>query len=155
MSIKVEGKIKIKPVIVAVSGGMDPLHVGHLRHLKAAKKLGDKLIVILNGDGWLKRKKGAVFMPSKDRKEIIEELECVDEVIIWDDGKDHVANALRKIRPNIFAKGGQYSSKNLPVEEIKACEEIGCKIVYAVGGGKIRSSSKLLKDYCQKLKKLL
>ena len=71
-----------KPTVVAVSGGFDPLHIGHIRLLKVAKKFGDKLIVILNNDNWLRKKKGFVFMPQKERKELIEALTSVDKVIL-------------------------------------------------------------------------
>ena len=64
-------KLKSKKIVVAISGGMDPLHIGHVRLIKAARKLGDELIVILNNDNWLKDKKGFVFMSQKERKEIL------------------------------------------------------------------------------------
>src|SRR3989344_1478432 len=92
--------------IVAVSGGFDPLHIGHVRYMQEAKKLGDKLIVILNNDNWFKLKGKLVFMSHEERKEIIEALECVDEVIITGhkgNTKDiSVCKELRKIRPHIF-----------------------------------------------------
>ena len=65
---------KKKPVVVAVSGGFDPIHIGHVRMFERAKALGDELVVILNNDNWLKKKKGFAFMPEKERKEVIEAL---------------------------------------------------------------------------------
>lgn len=140
---------KNKEIIVAVSGGMDPIHVGHLMLFKEAKKLGDRLIVILNNDNWLKAKKGRVFMPEQDRKKIIEELACVDEVIISKHPKSprdmSVSRELANIRPHIFANGGDRTSKNTPEKDL--CREFNIKMAYNVGGKKVRSSSELLKRY--------
>src|SRR3989344_4130472 len=71
-----------KPVVVAVSGGFDPVHVGHAHLFRDARALGDKLVVILNDDAWLKRKKGYVFMPQHERKELLESIRWVDEGVI-------------------------------------------------------------------------
>ena len=134
-------------IIVAVSGGFDPVHVGHVRLFKEAKKLGDKLVVILNNDNWILRKKGYVFMPQGERKEILAAISGVDEVILTEHGPNpadmSVFNELGKIRPNIFANGGDRTKKNIP--EIPVCESIGCKMIFNVGkGGKIQSSSHLV-----------
>src|SRR3989338_3166929 len=103
-------KTKKKKTIVAVSGGFDPIHIGHVRMFNEAKKLGDRLVVILNNDNWLKYKKGHVFMPERERKEILEAFEAVDEVFVTEheDGTTDISicDALRKVRPHIFAKGG-------------------------------------------------
>ena len=132
--------------IVAVSGGFDPVHVGHIRHFKAAKKLGDKLVVILNNDNWLRLKKGFVFMPENERKEIIEAFSYVDEVVLTGHKRNtkdiSICEELKKIRPHIFAKGGDRTLENIP--EPAVCGEIGCKMVFNVGkGGKMQSSSRL------------
>lgn len=145
---------KIKK-IVAVSGGFDPLHIGHIRYMQEAKKLGDKLIVILNNDHWFKVKGKPVFMSHHERKEIIEALECVDEVIISNHKKGtkdiSICKELLKIRPHIFANGGDRFAGNIP--EFKLCNDLGIKMVFNVGkGGKIRSSSELLKEYSKKIK---
>lgn len=143
--------------IVAISGGFDPIHIGHVRYMKEAKKLGDKLIVILNNDNWLKLKgKPAVFIPVKERKEIIEALTCVDEVIITKHSKNtkdiSICRELIEIKPHIFANGGDRNAKNIP--EYKLCNDLNIKMVFNVGhGGKVRSSSELLKDYSKKIKK--
>src|SRR4051812_39625597 len=73
---------KEKITWVAVSGGFDPLHIGHVRMFKSARALGDKLVVILNNDNWLRDKKGFAFMPEKEREEIIEAFPFVDRVVI-------------------------------------------------------------------------
>lgn len=137
-------------VIVAVSGGFDPIHVGHVRLFEEAKKLGDELVVILNNDNWLKRKKGYIFMTDKERKEVIEGLRSVDKVLITGHKKGaedmSVCSELRKIRPHIFANGGDRRRSNIP--EVPVCEEIGCEMVFNIGpGGKVQSSSWLLANY--------
>jgi len=143
---------KKKPVVVAVSGGFDPLHVGHVRLFEEAKKLGDKLVVILNNDNWIRKKKGIVFMPEEERKELIEALACVDEVVLTSHPEDpvdmSVCSELRKIRPHIFANGGDRFEHNIP--EVAVCKQIGCSMVFNVGrGGKVQSSSWLLANYVE------
>lgn len=139
-----------------VSGGFDPIHIGHVRLFTGAKKLGDKLIVVLNNDNWFKLKGKPVFMRDVERKEILQALSCVDEVVITRHSKNtkdiSVCAELRKIRPHIFANGGDRFANNIP--EFKICKELGIKMVFNVGsGGKIRSSSKLLKEYNKKSRK--
>jgi D-beta-D-heptose 7-phosphate kinase/D-beta-D-heptose 1-phosphate adenosyltransferase len=145
--------IKKKNIVVAVSGGFDPIHIGHVRMFNEAKKLGDKLTVILNNDNWLKKKKGFVFMPELERKEIIESLRSVDKVVITshksNDVDSSVRVALMKVKPDIFANGGDKTADNTP--ESPVCKKIGCKMVYGVGrGGKIQSSSWLTKKIQKK-----
>lgn len=140
-------KTRKKQVVVAVSGGFDPLHIGHVRMFNEAKKMGRKLTVILNNDNWLLKKKGFVFMPQNERKEILESLKSIDEVVLTGHPKNpkdmSVCAELKKIRPDIFANGGDRTIKNIP--EITVCEKIGCKMVFNVGrGGKIQSSSRLI-----------
>jgi len=126
---------------VAVSGGFDPIHVGHIRYFREAKSLGDELIVMLNTDEWLMKKKGYIFMPYKERKEIILAIKWVDKVIpVIDKGKS-VAKTLEKLKPDIFAKGGDRLKSNLPKDEIETCKNYGIEIRFNVGGGKIQSSS--------------
>ena len=138
---------KKKEIIVAVSGGFDPVHIGHVRMFNEAKKLGDRLVVILNNDNWLKAKKGYAFMSQHERKEIIEAFEAVDEVVISSHPEDpadmSVCDDLIMVKPHIFCNGGDRTNKNVP--EIPVCEEIGCEMVYNVGeGGKVQSSSWLV-----------
>lgn len=101
---------KKQKVVVAVSGGFDPLHVGHLRLFEEAKKLGTKLVVILNNDNWLRKKKGYALMPEGERAAIIRALRMVDDVVITDhtpnDSDVSVCRAIEKIRPDIFANAG-------------------------------------------------
>ena len=143
-------------IVVTVSGGFDPLHIGHVRYFQAAKELGDKLVVILNNDNWLLAKKGLVFMPERERKEIIEALVGVDRVVLTGHRlrtKDFsVSQALEKLRPDIFANGGDRTKKNIP--EVEICDKIGCRMVFNVGkGGKIQSSSWLLAKHKASRKK--
>ena len=133
-----------------MSGGFDPLHVGHIRLFKEARALGDELVVILNNDYWLKKKKRFVFMSQKERKELIESLQWVDKVVISghtpNSGDMSVSNELKRIRPDIFANGGDRIRKNIP--EVSTCREINCKMVFNVGrGGKVQSSSWLLSKF--------
>lgn len=134
---------------VAVSGGFDPLHIGHVRMFKAARKLGDKLAVIINNDNWLRTKKGYVFMPQKERAEIIRSLPFVDRVMLTEhkrnDADMSVSRELRRLRPAIFANGGDRTKKNVP--EYALCQELGIKLVFNVGqGGKVQSSSWMTKS---------
>lgn len=152
MKTKEYSKKSKKNEVVVVSGGFDPIHIGHVRMFKAAKSLGDKLVVILNNDNWLNKKKGYVFMPENERKELIESLDSVDSVVLTkhqlnplDMSVNHV---LRELKPNIFANGGDRTHDNIP--EIAVCNDIGCKMVFGVGaGGKVQSSSWLLEKYNQ------
>lgn len=133
--------------IVVVSGGFDPVHVGHVRMFEAAKKLGDRLVVILNNDNWLMKKKGYVFMPEKEREEILKKFRAVDEVILTFHKKDpadmSVCAELRALKPHIFANGGDRLRTNIP--EVAVCRDIGTKMIFAVGhGGKVQSSSWLI-----------
>lgn len=133
--------------IVATSGGFDPLHVGHVRCIRDSAKLKGKkglLIVIVNDDGFLMRKKGFVFMPLAERIELISSLKGVDYVTSWDDGTQFVTGAIEIIRPNIFAKGGDRSmAENVP--EYDKCVEVGCTVVFGMGGSdKVQSSSDLI-----------
>src|SRR3989344_2611735 len=146
-------KSKKQKVVVAVSGGFDPLHIGHTRMLREAKKLGDELVVILNNDRWLKQKKGFAFMPQWERKELIEAVKWVDRVVFT----GHKANSsdmsvcaeLKKIKPHIFANGGDRKLDN--IHEVPVCREIGCRMVFNGGeGGKEQSSSWLLAAYKEK-----
>lgn len=128
---------------IAVSGGFDPLHIGHLQMFKAAASHG-KLKVILNSDAWLVRKKGFCFLPFEQRKAIIEELSCVDEVWSVDDSDGTVCDALERNRPDIFANGGDRKAFNTPEENL--CVMAGIKTIYGIGGGdKPNSSSDIAK----------
>lgn len=134
---------------VVVSGGFDPLHVGHLQMMLEARELGDELIVILNNDNWLRAKKGRVFMPEEERRFILNHIDCVDKVILSMHEPNtvdmSVCKELRAIDPHIFANGGDRFADNTP--EKKLCEEMDIHAVFNVGGGKLASSSELVKKY--------
>jgi glycerol-3-phosphate cytidylyltransferase len=138
--------------VVCVSGGFDPIHIGHLRMFKEAKKLGDKLIVILNQDAFLLKKKNFVFMPFEERKELIESIRCVDEVVGCIDQDQTVCETLRFLKPDIFANGGDRRNEN-DLLEAGVCAELGIEMVFNVGGGKISSSSDLVKKAAEVVKK--
>ena len=132
---------------VVTSGGFDPMHVGHLRCLQESAIIASAhklpLVVIVNGDGFLQRKKGFAFMPHEERMEIIAGVRGVDYVVGWDDGSQTVTGALGVLHPLIFTKGGDRdSAQNVP--EFILCQEIGCHVYFGIGGGKIQSSSDLV-----------
>jgi len=138
--------LRLKKIVVATGGGFDPLHEGHIRLFKEAKKLGDVLVVMLNSDEQLIKKKDNTFYPSEnERKEIIESIKYVDKVII-DPGKEATCEeALKLVKPDVLAKGGDRIAGNMPEIELDVCKELGCKVIYNVGGAKVQSSSWLLK----------
>ena len=131
-----------KQIIVAASGYFDPIHVGHIEYLEKAKKLGTKLIVILNTDEQAILKKGYVFMPLEERKKIIESLKFVDEVFTSIDKDKSVCKSLEAIKPDIFAKGGDRIVSNIPEADI--CNKHSIKIIDGLGE-KLQSSSELVK----------
>lgn len=138
--------------VVAVSGGFDPLHPGHLRMFIEAKKLGDKLVVIMNNDNWLRHKKRFAFMPETERKEILEGVRGVDAVMLTehvpDDPDRSVCRELAKLKPDIFANGGDRTNENTP--EMELCDRLGITLVFGVGGGKVESSSSLVQRVFEK-----
>lgn len=139
--------MKIKKIVVAVSGGFDPIHIGHVRMFAEAKKLGDELVVIINNDNWLRKKKGYVFMPQEQRKEIIEHIKGVARVIFTNHKKNptdmSACEALKKLKPDIFANGGDRVTTNTP--EVTLCKKLGIQMSWNVGsGGKVQSSSCLV-----------
>jgi cytidyltransferase-like protein len=137
--------------IVLVTGGFDPLHSGHIEYFNAAKELGDKLIVGINSDAWLARKKGQPFMPIEERFTIVGSIDVVDEVIVYndDDGSSIDAIRLVKIRhPNddiVFANGGDRTHLNIPEMIVKDVQ-----FAFGVGGfNKQNSSSWILREWKQ------
>jgi len=132
--------------VVTISGGFDPIHIGHIRYIKESRQLGNELIIILNNDHWLMHKKGFVFMPEKERKELLEAINGVSRVVLTDhkpkDPDRSVSRALRKIKPHLFANGGDRKPTGDPAPEVAVCEELTIEMVYNVGrGGKVQSSS--------------
>jgi cytidyltransferase-like protein len=135
--------------IVIVTGGFDPLHSGHLAYFRAAKQLGDKLVVGLNSDAWLTRKKGRPFMCMDERFALVSALKGVDEVIVFNDDDGSGCDAIRLISqryPNdhiVFANGGDRTQDNIPEMVIDDVE-----FVFGVGGqDKKNSSSWILEDW--------
>jgi cytidyltransferase-like protein len=140
--------------IVLITGGFDPLHSGHIAYFKAAKKLGDYLIVGVNSDAWLTRKKGSPFMPVWERVALIQEMKCVDQVVFFDNQADADGSAKHFIKeslelfPNdniIFANGGDRTDKNIPEMDI---QDPRLSFVFGVGGeDKKNSSSWILQEW--------
>jgi cytidyltransferase-like protein len=136
--------------IVVVSGGFDPIHSGHIKYFKAARMLGDILIVALNSDQWLINKKGKFFMPFEERLNIISHLKVVDRVIDFDDDEQGSCTfGLEKVKnlyPDsevIFCNGGDRKEDNIPEMQVK-----NITFEFGVGGNnKINSSSEILKDW--------
>ena len=129
--------------IVALSGGFDPLHVGHVRMIQEAAKLGTRLVVIVNGDEFLLRKKGYAFMSLEERMELVRALRGVDEVVAAIDRDQTVCETLRMVRPHVFANGGDRRNME-DIPEAVVCRELGIEMVFNVGGGKVQSSSDLV-----------
>ena len=126
--------------VVAISGYFDPIQGGHLEYINMAKKLGDKLIVIVNNNYQCELKKGKPFMDEKDRVTIVSNLKNVDEVFLSIDKDKTVCASLEKIKPDIFANGGD--RKNYEIPESVICKKYDIKIIDGLGE-KIRSSSDL------------
>ena len=137
--------------IVLITGGFDPLHSGHIAYFKAAKTLGDMLIVGLNSDDWLVRKKGAAFMPWNERLCIINNLSMVDEVYTFDDDDGSAKHFIQQARAHypdaelVFANGGDRTKDNIP--EMDAIDS-NLSFVFGVGGeNKMNSSSWILQEW--------
>jgi cytidyltransferase-like protein len=137
--------------IVLVTGGFDPLHSGHIAYFEEAKKLGDILVVGVNSDEWLRRKKGRSFMPLLERTNIIRKLACVDFVIDFDDRDNTAKHAITMVRQSypgdqiIFANGGDRTSNNIP--EMDHSDD-NTRFVFGVGGfDKKNSSSWILEEW--------
>jgi cytidyltransferase-like protein len=135
--------------VVLCTGGFDPLHSGHIEYLKAAKKLGNILVVGVNSDAWLTRKKGRAFMPGNERIAVLENLKFIDACILFNDNDDTAIEAIRNVQnlyPNsqiIFANGGDRTKDNIP-EMI--CQDV--EFVFGVGGeNKMNSSSWILEEW--------
>ena len=135
--------------IVVVSGGFDPVHSGHISLLNHADHLGDHMVVGLNSDAWLERKKGRAFMPWRERMIVLDNLHMVGEVIAFDDSDGTACDAIRQVREKypdnkiIFANGGDRTSKNIPEMVFDDVE-----FVFGVGGeNKANSSSWILEEW--------
>jgi len=133
--------------IVATSGGFDPIHPGHASCIHMSKKYGDTLVVIVNGDAFLKNKKGKPFMDLETRCSIVSFIQGVDYVIPFEIENDQtVVEALRYIKPHVFTKGGdRVDEKSIP--EWSVCTQNNIEIISGVGEPKLWSSSDFLKDW--------
>tara|TARA_Y100000310_G_scaffold223977_1_gene225839 strand:- start:404 stop:889 length:486 start_codon:yes stop_codon:yes gene_type:complete len=129
--------------IICISGGFDPVHVGHLRMMQEASRYGE-VVAIVNSDKWLMRKKGYIFMPFRERCEIIEGFACVTTTTYVNDSDNTVCEALKRLKPDYFANGGDRKTDNTP--EMDVCEELGIEMLWGVGGGKVQSSSTLVEE---------
>jgi cytidyltransferase-like protein len=137
--------------IVLITGGFDPLHSGHIAYFKAARALGDILVVGINSDAWLARKKGAPFMPYIERATIVKNIVGVDFVIDFDDSDGSAKRAIWMVRQSypqdkiIFANGGDRTSTNIPEMDI---QDDNLEFVFGVGGeDKKNSSSWILQEW--------
>ena len=135
---------------IALSGGFDPVHVGHLRMIKAAAKIG-RVVIILNSDDWLMSKKGYVFMTFEERKELLEAFDDVKDVVEVNDIDNTVCEALDRIRPHHFGNGGDRKSDNVP--EVNLCVKLGIDLAWNLGGDKIQSSSDLVNSMVEHMEK--
>lgn len=144
-------ELKQKKKVVVTSGYFDPLHYGHIELIQLAKRLGDYLIVVLNNDDQTIQKKGFTFMPHEEKSKILSELRSVDEVFISIDVDQTQCKTLELIQPNIFAKGGDRYSYEIP--ESKICERFNIEIIDGLGK-KIQSSSTLIAN-ANKIQELL
>ena len=127
--------------LIAVSGGFDPLHKGHVKMIQEAAEYG-QVIVILNSADWLERKKGYKFMDFAERSYIVGSIKGVTMTSGVDDSDGTVCEALKRIRPDYFANGGDRILSNTP--EMDLCVELGIQMMWNVGGGKEQSSSDLV-----------
>jgi len=139
--------IRQRFTIVAVSGYFDPPTPAHLTYFKAAKALGDVLIVILNTDEQLLKKRCGTRLENRirysfvDRTLLLDEFRSVDVVVRAIDLDMSISETLRLVRPHIFAKGGDRPIESLPQAELNACTDIACDIVTGIGSDKTHSSS--------------
>ena len=143
--------INIIMKIILCTGGYDPLHSGHIAYFKAARSLGDMLIVGLNSDEWLERKKGRAFMPWNERLCVVNNLSMVDEVYTFDDEDGSARAFIRQVRAHypdaelIFANGGDRTADNIPEMDI---QDDNLEFVFGVGGeDKKNSSSWILEEW--------
>lgn len=137
---------------VAVSGYFNPIHRGHIKMFREARQYGDKLVVIVNNDEQVKLKGTVPFHSEQERMFIVKNIRWVDEVVLSVDKDKTVCKSLLMLQPDVFANGGdRKSTKDIP--EDRVCKRIGTEMVFNVGGGKVQSSSTLIKKAAIKSKK--
>lgn len=133
--------------IVATSGGFDPIHPGHISSLQECRQYGDVVVAIVNGDSFLAAKKGKPFQDMETRCLIVSAIKGVDYVVPFEiQGDQTVREALRRLRPHVFAKGGDRVD-NTSIPEWDVCQELGIEVVSGVGDDKRWSSSWFLDDW--------
>ena len=142
-----------------VTGGFDPIHSGHIRYFKEARGCTDYLVVGLNGDPWLKRKKGQYFQSWKERADIVRHLDMVDAVISWDDSDESACGAIAKCleisEKVVFCNGGDRAKENTP-EFDRYQNDDRVEFKWSIGGTeKMNSSSWILHGYFERQKKIL
>ena len=149
-----------------VTGGFDPIHSGHIAYFERAKDLSDYLVVGLNSDEWLTRKKGKPFMEFEERKEILEGMKYINQVLPFDDSDDTASDLIRRVNTIYtskeyehdysdvghtrmldyykiyFGNGGDRTNDNVP--EMSVCKDLDVTMLWGIGGGKIQSSSWLI-----------
>jgi len=139
--------------VILLSGGFDPVHKGHIEMFKAAYNHACSVVVGLNSDAWLTRKKGQPFMNYEERKYILESIKYIDYVIGFDDSDDTACDFIRKVNQFyntdtgtqvFFGNGGDRTDETTP--EMTYCKQNGVGLLFDVGGGKIQSSSDLIKE---------
>jgi len=135
--------------IVCISGYFNPLHIGHIDYIRAAKMLGDKLIVIVNNDEQVKLNGCVPFMNEEERMTIVAAIREVDEVYLAIDTDKTVADTLVMLKPDIFANGGDRTITNIPEHNI--CNSLGIERVFNVGGHKQQSSSDLVENISKEI----
>ena len=151
--------------VIILSGGFDPIHKGHMRMFREASNLGHQVIVGLNSDAWLTRKKGKPFMKFYERKEILEGIKYISSVVKFDDSDDTANALINQVRSTynggmfnhsyddvnptgrtdyeiFFANGGDRTTDNVP--EMNVCRDLDVTMLWNIGGGKIQSSSWLV-----------
>jgi cytidyltransferase-like protein len=126
--------------VILVSGGFDPLHVGHVEYIEKASSYG-RVVVALNSDEWLVRKKGYVFQSWEERAKILASLKAVSQVVKVKDEDGTVCEAIKRLKPEYFGNGGDRGPTNTPESEL--CSKLGVKTLYGLGK-KVQTSSGLV-----------
>ena len=137
--------------LIILSGGFDPIHKGHVRMFKAAKELGE-VVVGVNSDSWLVRKKNKFFMPFDERKEILESIKYINYVYPFNDDDETACDLIKTVNEKyknvyniFFGNGGDRTNDTTP--EVEFCLKNNIEMIWGLGGGKIQSSSMLLKNW--------
>jgi cytidyltransferase-like protein len=136
--------------ILVLSGGFDPPHIGHARMIKEASEIADNVIVGVNSDDWLEDKKGYIFMPWTERSELVSYFKGVTETVSFDDSDGTACDLIEKVKNQFpdksiaFGNGGDRVNDNVP--EVLVSTQLGVELVWKLGGGKIQSSSDLVKN---------